>query len=95
MNLTYLHAMALGLFGSEFINDNAAHTPPTGRFYWCFTPTETSTFTTLTDTRRVAASNNPADGAEAHPAGLAITGRITAITLASGAGWALLAPEES
>ena len=90
--LTEGQAVGIGVYGDEFINDQAVHTPPTGYHFWAVVPKEDTVFNVLTDTLRTTGSNNPADGSEVHPSGVPITGHFTSIDLASGACWAYLAP---
>ena len=89
--LTEGQTIGLDLVGSEYIDDTAEHTPPTGYHYYKVVPKEATVFNVLTDSLRVT-GNDPADGTESHPSGVAITGHITAIDLTSGACWAYLAP---
>ena len=90
--LTEGQAVGLGLGGSEYIDDTAEHTPPTGYHYYLVLPKEATVFNVLTDSLRVVGGNDPADGTEIHPSGVGITGHFTAIDLTSGACWAYLAP---
>ena len=85
-------SVGLDLGGSEYIDDTALHTPPTGKHYYKVVPKEATVFNVLTDSLRLVGGNDPADGTESHPSGVPITGRITAIDLTSGAVWAYLAP---